>query len=47
MLFGGAAPKDTAEYAGISERWMYKYKYVLEALDKAPCDYQHFKISTD
>lgn len=47
MLFGGAAPKDTAEYAGISERWMYKYKYVLEALDKAPCDYQHFKISTE
>ena len=45
MLFGGAVPKDVADYAGISERWMYRYKYVLQILDRAPCDYQNFSIS--
>ena len=45
MLFGGAVPKDVADYAGISERWMYRYKYVLQTLDRAPCDYQNFSIS--
>lgn len=44
MLAGGASAADTAEYAGISERWMYRYRDVIDALDTAPCDYQHFTI---
>lgn len=44
MLVGGASFQDTASYVGISERWMYRYKDVLESLDTAPCDYQNFRI---
>lgn len=44
MLHGGADANSTAEYAGISERWMYRYGEVLDSLDTAPCDYQNFII---
>lgn len=44
MLKGGATTKEVADYAGISERWLYRYQEVLEELDVSACDYQHFII---
>lgn len=47
MLHGMADPNDVAAYVGISERWLFRYRDVLNTLDKAPCDYQCFQLKYD
>lgn len=44
MLLGGANYNAAASYYGISERWMYRYKNVIDTLEIPPCEYQNFRL---
>ncbi|SFO68808.1 hypothetical protein SAMN04489757_17110 [Anaerocolumna aminovalerica] len=44
MIHSCAKSNEIADYAGVSDRWIYRYDKIIDELNYAPCDYVHFRM---